>query len=1046
MEKQYLFNADGTIKGGYTAKGKPRQRGLTYGSSAWIKALKTFRDDGISNAYQLIDKTDTSIIYDEENKRVYDTGIEKNRIRVAKLLSKQGLVPSLSNPRIYGISKPYDFSYDEKQYFIPFEIVQNDQTLGWDDAMDVYELAINTEVPHIIRYNAAIEDVYFHIVVFLKSDDGKEGRISAEARKFKYWEQIKNDILNAIDNQSYKNPRIVRCEGKALDKGWYVSQNSGGCNSAHLNTIVKLNSLRLVNPPSRNNNCFFKCIEGVSGMNENFKATKVVCNILRSELGVEPNEKITIQKAHEFINKYSLKVALLNKDEEYLGGVSADTEPERVIILLEDHYVYSTGMKKKTCEICNYEYMYRHTQQSCENTMKSKKTWFYDGTTKINKKKQRKQQDLANPDVLHFDIETYLEQIPNRPNMKRHTPFIVGYTTNDGWAYNAGENCFADFIHYLQYDCPLNIKHISAYNGSGFDFYPLIGEYIKTNDATNLLWSNGRLIKGTIKVGDREYGLFDLSNHTIGTLRDNLINIKSKWLKGDIDYSKFKRWEDTEQSHREEIIEYLEADVMGLQDLFNQLNSALYTKWGRNMTEFLTTSHTTYNIFLHEIDGKNWIQKHNHKASTMIRQAIYGGRVYPNKKVFNTSKPLTADNDDYLMNIDKVSLYPSAMSKYEYPIGKCYFSNKEQPQYMGIYECDVIPPKNILNPVLGRRGDDGGLVWDLNNRRQTLSSVAIEDARKRGYSINVLRGFIWKQRAFVFKKYIDQLYSDKENAVKGSPAYELAKLFMNGLYGKLIQKPIHEKQVYVNSVCDMMKVITDKSRATTDMTQLGNSVVLTTLSKSVDELDKDITKPVEWGVFCLDYSKRIMLETMDLLGDTQDDLYYYTDTDSIHIHRKSYEKIKHLCDKNINWTDRFDDELKGGRIFNATYAEPKMYSLIHAKPLNSDILELPTKCYMKSKGVSNKFMEWGHYQKLLRGEQISINLKYRCFKKKGIEESDDIKLTVVQEEIGDKILGKTIWRGREFNADNTKSIPKGYLDEVGVDLINDSLISNLLVI
>jgi hypothetical protein len=282
--------------------------------------------------------------------------------------------------------------------------------------------------------------------------------------------------------------------------------------------------------------------------------------------------------------------------------------------------------------------------------------------------------------------------------------------------------------------------------------------------------------------------------------------------------------------------------------------------------------------------------------------------------------------------------------------------------------------------------------------------------------------------------------------VKGSPAYELAKLFMNGLYGKLIQKPIHEKQVYVSDVFEMMKVITDETRDTLDISQLGNTVVLTTLSKSIPELDKDITKPVEWGVFCLDYSKRIMMETMDLLGDKQEDLYYYTDTDSIHIHRQSYERIKHLCDKNINWTERFDDELKGGRIYQATYAEPKMYNLVYAKPLNNEMLALPANCYMKSKGISNKYMEWGHYQKLLNGEEVNIHLKYRCFKKKGIDETDDIKLSVVQEEIGDKRLGKHIWSGRIFNKDNTQSVPKGYLEDQAVDLINDSLISNLLVI
>jgi len=42
----------------------------------------------------------------------------------------------------------------------------------------------------------------------------------------------------------------------------------------------------------------------------------------------------------------------------------------------------------------------------------------------------------------------------------------------------------------------------------------------------------------------------------------------------------------------------------------------------------------------------------------------------------------------------------------------------------------------------------------------------------------------------VFGNYIDFLYQFKKTSWKGSAEYTLAKLMMNGLYGKTIQRPI----------------------------------------------------------------------------------------------------------------------------------------------------------------------------------------------------------------------------------------------------------------
>jgi hypothetical protein len=55
----------------------------------------------------------------------------------------------------------------------------------------------------------------------------------------------------------------------------------------------------------------------------------------------------------------------------------------------------------------------------------------------------------------------------------------------------------------------------------------------------------------------------------------------------------------------------------------------------------------------------------------------------------------------------------------------------------------------------------------------------------------------WMKTENVFDNYINYLYEFKKNAKKGSAQYTLAKLMMNGLYGKTIQRPILDENVII---------------------------------------------------------------------------------------------------------------------------------------------------------------------------------------------------------------------------------------------------------
>jgi hypothetical protein len=115
----------------------------------------------------------------------------------------------------------------------------------------------------------------------------------------------------------------------------------------------------------------------------------------------------------------------------------------------------------------------------------------------------------------------------------------------------------------------------------------------------------------------------------------------------------------------------------------------------------------------------------------------------------------------------------------------------------------------------------------------------------------------WNETAKVFDSYIEFLYQFKKNAKKGTAQYTLAKLMMNGLYGKTIQKPI----------LDENKIVWLREEFIKYHIKYGG-VILNSLSdgsfyltyQDDDKLKDKITKPVYLGNFILGYSRRIMFD------------------------------------------------------------------------------------------------------------------------------------------------------------------------------------------
>jgi hypothetical protein len=443
----------------------------------------------------------------------------------------------------------------------------------------------------------------------------------------------------------------------------------------------------------------------------------------------------------------------------------------------------------------------------------------------------------------------------------------------------------------------------------------------------------------------------------------------------------------------------------------------------------MSTSQMTYYCFINNflIQEYDIRKAESYKDVQMFRESIYGGRTTVTKKFFESSElfNLLRENDieyetlnneekvevleyfdawnlvefDHLRDIDAVSLYPAAMNNYEYPIGPYfkdwmidedksngYIESIMNEEIIAICTCDVICPKDLIEPRLPNRDKNGCLEWNLYTKENvTYTSVDIRDAIECGYYIRIQKIIFWTESAPIFEEYIQFLFQMKKTQTKGTPLYLEAKLMMNGLYGKLIQRPYYT-QINLADISQLQQfeafyysamnhhiteytVFTDKI-----LYEVDNSKLITRDadgSRSIEHIDnfnKYFTKPHHLGSLVLSYSKRIMWEAIKALAPLYEQAIYYTDTDSIIIHTSLMGNLLHLISSQLG---HFQDDLGSNcRIIKAYFISPKLYRLDYISKNKDGSLSF--KQTFKSKGIPKSYITSQVYEQLYNGEIVTI--------------------------------------------------------------------------
>ena len=776
------------------------------------------------------------------------------------------------------------------------------------------------------------------------------------------------------------------------------SNRSGGCTekTKHRWTMRRFGMWCADAPLSTNNNCFFRCYKDEETKGKKF--TKNYCNKIRKQIDLDKDSEIPVEKIEDICKIIDLPTPIIisseektdiKKDDNRLIFVLENHHYYRLKTQVEKckkcGYTFVTSHSKEACQnrvklIEKFKKNPLKPQRDADGYMKiniKNKTGDYKhidekGTNQslisiTDQDKQDKAFRKLCHQTIHYDIET---KVIGGGNYGTFKDVLVGVAYYERKRLKTKIfKSIKDFLKFLE---PLNstkkYKYLNAYNGRSFDHYFAIHEYINDHSLKEmkLLLKDSQVLLGQIF----NLKMIDINRHTTGSLDDNLKAIKAKVQKKEIDYSKINDYEKMDSEFRDKLISYLKADVLGLLEFTEAMIKENFYDSGLNILKYLSTSQMSYDIWRRFfLDNEYEIYAPNAKMENIYRKSIYGGKslIYQphfeskiieenenvkkailnynhlselkddkgNKYIYIGKENDYADLVDHLIDLDAVSLYPSAMLR-TYPIGKEIYTKVEVPEKLGIYLCEFINNiPDLLYPVLPYKNDKGDLKWFEKAGKGWYTSIDMEEARKYGYSIKVIEGYYWEKSAPVFKTYIEYYFKLKQSSSKGTPKYLISKLRMNGLYGKTLQRAIHETVEFFTHQDEIWDKIIMKDRIINELKVLGKDIYCKSYSEKDKIRDKDVTKPTQLGAFVLSYSRAIMNNYYFKINpDNKLEKHgYVTDTDSIIMPFKAVKEfLKHPKDGGIIANElncmNYDiscDNGEAGKIIRLYGIQPKVY-------------------------------------------------------------------------------------------------------------------------
>lgn len=691
--------------------------------------------------------------------------------------------------------------------------------------------------------------------------------------------------------------------------------------------------------------------------------------------------------------------------------------------------------------------------------------------------------------------------------------------TGKAWRmYSAyGRQSMTEFVSFLRESSVGYI--LNAFNGSRFDHIFLLREWQSQGLLVKDMAFQGCCpILGTLVVSKKvNHTIWDVCRHLCGSLATNAKAAGLSVSKDSFTDFHLLVSDASIEEHKDKLQEYCRKDVQVLALLYETTASEIYNKFGVHIVDYVTTSHMTYSMaFLgsptsaaqlrleklaerkasprtYELEYllNKYIENHKESANRwepitdvwvyrqpelegVFRAALYGGRCYPTQTLWESSQLIAVregalgyeEVDDYVLDLDANSLYPHAMSM-PMPTGELHVWDKTSPipPNLGIYYIKYIANKKLMNSPLPSREKDGGLAWTLEDGEGWYTTVDIDNAKRFGYLVDYIEGYFWECSTCCFQPYINYLYTakDKMKQLKYTPGggyspalYNQLKLLLNGLWGKTSQRPVARDVQQVKKADDLIKFFEEHTKL--QFAHFGENPEDMNYWVQGDIIDKagKISKPVQIANFVLAWSRRIMLDVMDVVDPGLSTCsFLYTDTDSLFVKVTPSNKARleallgpkmgqlsnDLCDPKTGG--------KNGKVLRMVCPAPKAYSAeyildnntmdtsIHAKGIHTSFFKTHSGeiADALTAMVSARFDEGEKHRSTFSWGSDGMMEDDDCDKKKYTSKAPYMKkigamggFEISHAHIS-RQLGKTQFSKRIFFSAEEMSYPIGYVSE-----------------
>ena len=367
-------------------------------------------------------------------------------------------------------------------------------------------------------------------------------------------------------------------------------------------------------------------------------------------------------------------------------------------------------------------------------------------------------------------------------------------------------------------------------------------------------------------------------------------------LKEDISLEEYNKLYQKNWNLKEQTLKYLESDLISLLQIMYEFSNHVFDNHQVQVTECFTITSLAVKIFLnkyYKVISLALLKKPDIYRD--LKEGYYGGL----SEVYRRY-------GENLYYYDVNSLYPFSSLK-DMPGRFCKYIeahsedglNIIKDELFGFFYCDVKTTHDYFGLLPYRL--NGLLTYPVGEFSGWFFSPLIEYALKRGYKINIRKGYSFNRVPDVFKRYVLDIYKEKQESTGAKRL--IAKFLLNALLGRfgmhidkriseLVEADIFEDLITKFEVFEEKRIInnlilitraSDPSKVICEQHGLNYIDVLNEiqgLSKSKEETPSIRNVSIGVASAVTSYSSMYMSEIKEFILASGGKIFY-TDTDSI---------------------------------------------------------------------------------------------------------------------------------------------------------------------